>query len=415
MKIAILSTHDVNGGAAVSSFRLFKGLKKLDQNVEMLVMHKHSRASDISSVNAMDVTLNQKVTKRLKYWKIKSVKGVIEESSNIEKFSFEYSPYYWNKIADETDFDILNVHWVNGFIDFEGIYNLARGRKVVFTLHDMAHFTGGCHYSKGCSRYMDRCGNCPIIDSTEEHDISRKNWIQKRKYIRKIDHIVVAPSHWLAESARKSSLFQQSKVFVVPYGLDINHFNPGNSDFIRQRYPITENKFLLLTGALDNTLERKGTDLLANALQLLPNKLKDRICLILFGEGKIDIEGVLSFSLGMLAGEDLVNAYREADLFAIPSRQDNLPNTVLESLACGTPVIGFNIGGIPDMVEQGVNGLLAKPFNINSFAANIADFINFSKAKREVFEKNARQTVIDRFQLQMQSNRYKKIFEEHIH
>lgn len=411
MKVLLLSTRDISGGAAISAYRLFQRLKKEMQDAQMYVMYKHEDENNIATIPDAKYNVVQKVRKKIKYWKIKNAKENIDKIANVEKFSFEYSPYYWQNIKQDLSFDLLNIHWVNGCIDFKGIHELANGKPVIFTLHDMAHFTGGCHYSKACRNFEVKCGHCPIIDSAREHDISRYNWKQKERYIRQMNATVVTPSRWLAQEASKSSLLGGLDIHVIPNGINTNFFRPDDDINRDQFRNIPDEKILLLTGALDLSLERKGVDLLAKALKNLSPYMKEKISLLSFGKGEVRIPGVETISLGYLTGKNLVNAYNLADLFVIPSRQDNLPNTVIEALACGTPAMGFNIGGIPDMVKHKKNGYLVRPYDTLELAEQITAYVENTDETRVNLGKNARHTALESYTLERQAKKYDELFQ----
>jgi glycosyltransferase involved in cell wall biosynthesis len=297
--------------------------------------------------------------------------------------TLNFSPA-WRE-SDSSDFvnaldaDVVHLHWVNyGFLSPEGIGALRA--PVVWTMHDMWPFTGGCHYAGTCTRYTIGCGSCPILQSRSARDLSSSLWHRKDQAWRDKPFHVVSPSSWLAEAAAMpGSLFAKRPMSVIPYPIDLDRFSPGDRAAARRKFGLPADAPIVLFGAdraLDNP--RKGFAHLRNALRLLaarPDAAQPT--LVVFGAGEeqrshvgLDLPTHL---LGRLGSEaDIADAYRAADLYVLPSSEDNLPNTVIEALSCGTPVCAFRIGGIPDMVTDGVTGFLAAPFDDADLARGIA-------------------------------------------
>jgi len=265
--------------------------------------------------------------------------------------------------------DILNLHWIASFVDLQSFFEHT-SCPVVWTLHDMNAFTGGCHYDMGCERYKESCGRCPQLGSQAERDLSRSIWNRKRvayeKAIRRGRLHIVAPSNWLAEEVEESSLLGEAPLQVIPYGVDATVFRPRMKQDTRERLGISKQRTIILFVAQSTTDCRKGFSFLVSALKDLDSD--EKVTLLSIGQGSTSLPLDLPYVNAGRIEEDevLAKLYSVADLFIIPSRQDNLPNTVLESMACGTPVIGFDAGGIPDMVRPGETGWLAETGNVRS-------------------------------------------------
>jgi glycosyltransferase involved in cell wall biosynthesis len=250
------------------------------------------------------------------------------------------------------------------------------GRPIVWTLHDMWPFTGGCHYDNECGRYSQSCGRCPVLGSERERDLSRLVWNRKRRAWSELEIRVIAPSRWLADCARRSSLFGRYRIEVVPNGLDLEVFRPIDRKSARELIGLPPDGRIILFGAHAATTDvRKGFSHLQEAsFRLADLGEPSAYRLVLLGATHSPLPlGLESHGLGILQDDvALALAYSAADVFVAPSLQDNLPNTVMEALACGTPCVAFDIGGMPDLIEHEHNGYLARPFDASDLANGIA-------------------------------------------
>ena len=282
-------------------------------------------------------------------------------------------------------------------------------------MHDMWPFTGGCHYDEGCGRYRQSCGRCPQLGSNRERDLSRWVWNQKSRNWRKIPMTIVAPSRWIAECARQSSLFGAMRVEHIPNGIDTDIYQPLDKAKARSRFDLPPDSMLILFGAAAIGRDtRKGLQLLPAAIEQIAARLA-RCTLVTFGS--VGQDALPSFPIparhiGEIHGEaELAALYAAADVFVAPSLQDNLPNTVMEALACGTPCVAFNIGGMPDMIEHMRNGYLARPFESGDLAEGIAWVIESPERRRELSE-SARRKIEQEFTLPLQAQRYRALYAE---
>jgi glycosyltransferase involved in cell wall biosynthesis len=239
----------------------------------------------------------------------------------------------------------------------------------------MAALTGGCHYADGCDRFEDHCGTCPQLDSDTAFDLSRLTWLRKNHHWDDLDLTVVAPSTWLAEQARRSSLFGDERVEVIPNALDTNIYRPRDPDLGREFFDLPEDKRLVLFGAVDPMGDhRKGADLLQDALQSLEGDL-DNVELVVFGANEPENPSDFGFPthyVGYLHDDpSLVLLYSAADVMVVPSRYEGFGQTVSESLACGTPVVAFDATGPSDIVDHRETGWLAEPYEVGDLARGI--------------------------------------------
>ncbi|MGL4503764.1 MAG: glycosyltransferase family 4 protein, partial [Planktothrix sp.] len=312
--------------------------------------------------------------------------------------------------------DIINLHWVEwGFLQIETLPKF--GKPLVWTLHDMWAFTGGCHYSQECDRYQGFCGACPQLHSSSNKDLSGWVWQRKAKAWKNLNLTIVTPSSWLADCARSSSLFQERRVEVIPNGLDTEKYKPIERRLARNLLKLPQEKHLLLFGAVSATSDpRKGFHLLQSALELLSQSgWQDQIELVVFGSSEPSNPPDLGFKIHYLGrfydDISLALVYAAADVFIAPSIQDNLPNTIMEALACGTPCVGFNIGGIPEMIEHEQNGYLAQPYKIEDLARGIGWSIE-NQERHQKLSSRAREKAEQEFTQQIQASRYLSLFAE---
>jgi glycosyltransferase involved in cell wall biosynthesis len=411
MKVLLLNSSDTEGGAARAAYRLHQGLQGIGVSSQMLVKNQKSGGANvISSQQGM----------------AKSFDKIISVLSNSplrlypEKIPAIFSPQWLPdslaaKVA-QLEPDIINLHWVcGGYMQVETVPKF--DRPLVWTLHDMWPFTGGCHYSEECDRYTESCGSCPQLHSSQDSDLSRWVWRRKAKAWKNLNLTLVSPSAWLAKCASSSSLCKDYRVEVIPNGIDTQKYKPINREWAREILNLPQDKQIVLFGGASGTGDRwKGFNLLVPALQSLSKSgWSDRIELLVFGSSQPENPIELGFKahyLGKFADDiSLALVYAAADVFVAPSVYDNLPNTVMEAAACGIPSVGFNIGGMPDLIEHCSNGYLAKPYETEDLATGIA-WVLENRDRHQQLCTRARQKVEQEFTSEIQARRYLSVFSE---
>ena len=312
--------------------------------------------------------------------------------------------------------DIVHLHWIcSGFLQVETVASF--NRPVIWTLHDMWAMTGGCHYSGSCDRYKSKCGTCPQLGSQSSVDLSRLTWLRKRRAWKNLNLTIVTPSRWLAECAQSSSLLGSFRTEVIPYGLDLDVYKPINTEEARQLLNLPSDIPLVVFGAVNSTSNpRKGFDLLLRALNRLEKELSaNSVELVVFGASSPEEGSALPLSTHYLGSfsDDVALAllYSAADVFVAPSREDNLPLTVQESLACGTPVVAFDIGGMEDMIEHQSNGYLAKSFDAEDLARGISWCLS-GNDRRAQLSTEARSVAEEQFSSERQAKAYMELYRE---
>lgn len=376
LNVALLSTMDF-GGAGKATHRLLRGLQAYGSDALMAVLCKSTEdpsikllsnsAGGLTTVSAEGAGRWEELFRK---WR-GQLAGYTNRPEGLEIFTDSRSRFSLEDIPELQRADILNFHWMAGLLNYPTSSSALKGKKIVWTLHDMNPFTGGCHYAGECTGYLRSCGTCPQLGSSDKEDLSRKIWEDKRAAYADLDLTIVTPSRWLAECARNSSLLSRFPVHVIPNGLPTDIFRPHPKDELRRSFNIPEHARVILFGA-DYDTRRKGFHYLVDALRALPDKRN--LVLASFGplpETKFSSE-FLTMNFGSISNETrLAQIYSLADLFVLPSMEDNLPNTVIESMACGIPVVGFKIGGMPDMIEHKVNGYLAQPGDVTGLTEGI--------------------------------------------
>jgi glycosyltransferase involved in cell wall biosynthesis len=312
--------------------------------------------------------------------------------------------------------DLVHLHWVAG--GFLNVGALPRLRlPMLWTLHDMWAFTGGCHYDAGCGRYRDRCGSCPTLGSRLGLDLSRWVWVRKRRAYRRLPFAVVAPSRWLAAEAKRSTLLSDARIEVVPNGLDVDRFRPIARALARDVLGLPADRHLILFGAVGATSDpRKGFKYLQQALAAMSATWREaRLTAVVFGASQPSVApqfGMPSVYMGTLADDlSLALLYSAVDVFVAPSTQENLSNTVMEALACGTPCVAFDLGGMPDMIEHERNGWLARSLDASDLATGIR-WVLENTSRHQLLSVRAREKTVQEFELRAVAHRYRSLYAE---
>ncbi|MEP6488206.1 glycosyltransferase family 4 protein [Microcoleus vaginatus GB2-A3] len=410
MKVLLVSNYDIKGGAARASYRLHKGLQNMGVNSQILV---GSKSSNDENVRLMPTKLGDKF-KGIRA-KLNRLPLKVYPKLGQVIFSPQWVPDSLASEVAKINPDVINVHWVcEGYMQIETLPKF--NKPIVWTLHDMWAFTGGCHYSENCDRYLDACGACPQLHSTKDADISRWIWQRKAQSWQNLDLTLVTPSNWLAECAKSSSLLKKYPVKVIANGLDPEVYKPLNRPQVRASLNLPQNKHLVLFGAMQGTGDRwKGFPLLVPALQRLSKSgWQDKIELLVFGssqpENPIDV-GFKTHYLGRLEDECLAKVYAAADVMVVPSRYEAFGQTASEALACGTPVVAFDVTGLKDIVDRQHNGYLAQPYDSEDLARGIA-WVLENPERHQKLCIHARQKAEKEFTLEIQANRYLSVFNE---
>jgi glycosyltransferase involved in cell wall biosynthesis len=407
MKTLHLSTSDIDNGGARAAYRLHKGLQGIGCESQMLVRAKFSSDPTVLVARSLLTKLGPPSSDLpLRFY----------PKCTSEMFSAQWFPDGIGTKAAQQASDIINLHWIcNGFIQIETLAKF--NRPLVWTLHDMWPFTGGCHYTRDCTQYQASCGTCPQLPSRRRWDLSRWIWQRKKKAIAKAPLTIVATSRWMADCARASSLFKDLPIEVIPLGLDTQRYKPINRQVARELLNLPQDKQLVLFGAIGATANpRKGFHLLLPALQQLCQEgWGNRLGIVVFGgapdQNPIPVE-LESHYVGYVHDDLLLTAiYAAADVMVVPSVQEVFGQTAIESMACGTPVIAFNGTGLQDIVTHQETGYLAQPFEVQDLARGIA-WVLAEPERHKTLCLKARETCVTQFSAPIQAERYLSLYKE---
>jgi glycosyltransferase involved in cell wall biosynthesis len=408
VQVLHVSTYD-SRGAGRAAHRLNQGLQAIGASSQLLVQ---SKSSDDRRVITPRTKLEKRVAKlRPSFSQLPLNLYPKREPTD---YYASWLPDTMHRQIRTLPADVINLHWLgDGCLDVQSLAKFQQ--PLVWTVHDMWAFTGGCHYSQGCDLYKRTCGTCPQLGSSMAQDLSRWQWHRKARIWKPLNLTIVSPSEWLAKCVRASSIFGNTRVDVIPNGIDPQRYRPLDRQVVRELLHLPQEKHLVLFGAMQATQDkRKGFNLLQAALDDLSETIwRDRLELVVFGSSQpqesIDL-GFKTHYLGRFHDDvSLSLVYAAADVFVAPSVEDNLPNTVMEALACGTPCVAFNIGGMPDMIEHQRNGYLAEPYRVEDLAQGIVWVVEHQERHQGLCQ-YARHKVEREFTLEIQANQYLDLY-----
>lgn len=411
MRVLHLSTSDISGGAAISAFRLHHFLRQAGCSSQMLVQDKQS----IDPTVLGPVSNPAKALAHLRT-SVDHFPKFLFSNRKTPFFHLQWLPERIPRLVNRIKPDVVHVHWIcRGFVSINTFARLKV--PVIWTLHDLWPMTGGCHYPNDCMLYTSNCGKCPQLGSRFEKDLSRWVWRRKARSWKDMKFTLIAPSQWIKDKTRKSSLFFGKSVRVIPNGVDLSRFCPTESNHARRILNLPENDILILFGAISAAIDlRKGFHLLRQTIETLPNKISGRkLTLVVFGAdspSRTPEEGADIQYLGNLRDEISVDlAYNACDVFVCPSLEDNLPNTLIEAMASGTPCVAFNIGGIPEIIDHMKTGYLAQKESASDLAKGI-QWILENKSRRQQLSSEARRKAEREYDGQIIAKKMINLYEE---
>jgi len=416
LKILLINSHGVFGGAAQACYRLQRGLKKLGHNVSMLAGSRHGDHEGVvvAEVNKECRGKSELFNSHFRAEALTSPEGTWFSPPN------PATGIVTHDLVQQAD--VINLHWVADFISTEDVADLlSLGKPVVWTLHDAKPFTGGCHYAGGCERFKSLCMNCPQVRPSFQ-DVVRASHLRDINLLGNFTNLTIAtPSRWLNSEAQRSKLFSGLRTEVIPYGVDLDVFRPARSRALRRKLGWSEEAVVVLFGGSFLTERRKGMAIVIEAIRCILQQPdicsryeRGDLVFAAFGRGEAELNsaGFRVHHLGVKTNEDdMARLLQIADLFVCPSLEDNLPNSVMEAMACGLPVIGTNVGGIPDMVENGTNGCLVNPGDPVSLARSVQRMLDKTTDLKQM-GRRSREICEAKFGSGIQARAYTSLFED---
>jgi glycosyltransferase involved in cell wall biosynthesis len=413
MRVLIVNTSEKTGGAAVAANRLMEALINNGVKAKMLVRDKQT---DCLTVVSAGDGWRQRWHFLWERWRI----FMAMHFSKTHLFEADIANVGTDitTLPEFKEADIIHLHWINqGFLSLNGIQKiLSSGKPVVWTMHDIWPATAICHYARGCCRYQNKCESCPLLPRRSVSDLSAVVWRRKNEILRKYHISFVACSRWLEGEAKKSALLKGQRVTNIPNPINSHVFCPSDKQQAREALGLPLDKHVILFVSQRVTDKRKGLDYLVEAMNRMAvqdSSLKDNTAIAVLGGHSEEVADLLPlpvFPLGYVSDESkIVKVYNAADVFVLPSLEDNLPNTIMEAMACGVPCVGFNIGGIPEMIGHLKSGYVAKAADADDLARGIKWVLDF---KGEELSKEARRKVLNSYSQQSVAIKYIELYQE---
>ncbi|MBJ6724074.1 glycosyltransferase family 4 protein [Geomesophilobacter sediminis] len=412
IKVLLLNTLDDAGGAARAASRLLTAVREVGVDAQMLVRRKRGDLPGVIGPATAFTRFVQALRPHLDALPVR-----LYPNSPYLNFAPAMVPDLLVRKVEEINPDIIHLHWIaGGFLQLETLRRLRK--PLVWTLHDSWAFTGGCHVPFECTSYREKCGKCPILGSSREVDLSRRVWARKERALHDLPINVVAPSRWMASCAEASSLFREKRIVTLPNGVDEQLFRPIAKDAAREMLSLPQGQKLICFGAMSARDRNKGFHLLASALRELAARWGGDAQLVVFGSldrvDAVDL-GIRTTYRGRIDDDsELALLYAAADVFVLPSLMENLPYAVMEAMACGTPCVAFDQGGVPDLIEPEINGYLARCYEPEDLAKGIAWVLEDNERHRGLSQR-ARKKVEDEFALSVVAGRYLQLYETVLH
>jgi len=419
MKILHFNTYDIGGAArAVNRFHL--ALKESGHETKILVLKK--KGADDHDVIPFRLSAGQRFIHYLNELKRKIARRKIKKEYNFfnvdEQIGLSTQAFV-NNLPFKPD--IICVHWVSGFMNAKNICELSKttGAPVVWRFNDLNAFTGGCHYSNGCTNYFTGCGNCPALPTPSPGDRSRRNVQQKLKWLGRTNLCFVSSTTEIDEQLNSSAVAKVCKTRMIMLGCDTKHFAPADKNKVAVDLRLPPGRKIIFFGANDLNDPRKGFKELLQSLRLLRLTLSEELCqkvLLVFASKSAATEVNWPFDhiqLPFLQGEEqLAKAYQAATVFVSPSIEDAGPMMLLESMLCATPVVAFAIGLAKDAVINNVTGFIVPPLDVNKFADSIKTILQMPEKQYDSLADRCHTKAAELFSTQRETREYEQLFEE---
>lgn len=415
MRVLIVNTSEKTGGAAVAANRLMEALNNNGVKAKMLVRDKATENITIASLPHSPLLQWHFLWERWRaFWHLHF------SSVHLWEIDLACAGSDITKLREFKEADVIHLSWINqGMLSLKSIRKIIKsGKPIVWTMHDIWPATGICHYARGCNRYASACGNCPLLPHKgSKHDISNKVFRRKKELYQHSNIYFVTCSKWLERQAKKSALFTGLHLTNIPNPIDTRVFYPHDKAEARLRAGLPDDKKIILFVSQKVTDERKGMSFFVEAIDKLVARhpeMKENTVVAILGGHSEDVAEKLSlpaFPLGYVSDEKtIVQIYSSADAFVLPSLEDNLPNTIMEAMACGVPSVGFKVGGIPEMIDHQKNGYVANYRDADDLAQGM--YWVLEEADAEVLKSNSLQKVAHNYSQHAVAMNYIEVYNQ---
>ena len=376
MRVLIINTSERMGGAAIAAHRLMDALRNNGIQAKMLVRDKQTDRVTVIGLKKSLWQIWRFVWERILIWKANHFK-----KHNLFAVDIANTGTDITVLPEFKQAEIIHLHWINqGMLSLKDLRKiLLSGKPVIWTMHDMWPCTGICHHARECDKYHQECQCCPYIyKGGGKKDISYQVFKTKQELYKLAPITFITCSQWLKERASQSALLTNHSVINIPNPINIGLFKPRNKQKARERRALPTDKKLILFGSAKITDKRKGIDYFIESCKILSEKYPEVVKewgVVVYGKESEQLKPLVPFEvypLNYISSEkELVDVYNAVDLFVTPSLEENLPNTIMEAMACGIPCVGFNVGGIPEMIDHLHNGYVADYKSAEDFANGI--------------------------------------------
>ena len=376
MRVLIINTSERMGGAAIAANRLMDALRNNGIQATMLVRDKQTNQITVIGLNKSLWRIWQFIWERIVIWKANHFK-----KHNLFMVDIANTGTDITTLPEFQQADVIHLHWINqGMLSLKDLRKvLLSGKPIVWTMHDMWPCTGICHHARECNNYHQECHHCPYLSKGGgKKDLSYQIFKKKLELYKLAPITFITCSRWLKERASQSALLTNQEIINIPNPINTNLFKPRNKQEARKKCNLPTDKRLILFGSAKITDKRKGIDYFIESCKILSQKypeLQEELGVVVYGKDSEQLKPLVPFQvypLNYISNEkELVNIYNAVDLFVTPSLEENLPNTIMEAMACGTPCVGFQVGGIPEMIDHLHNGYVAEYKSAEDFANGI--------------------------------------------
>lgn len=375
MRVLIINTTERLGGAAIAASRLKNALRDNGIQSKMLVMERQTDQITVIELKKSWRNAWNFIWERIVIWTANCF-----NRRNLFAVDIANTGTDITTLPEFKEADIIHLHWINqGMLSLKNLQKiLTSGKPVVWTMHDMWPCTGICHHARECNLYHTECHHCPYLYRGGKKDLSNQVFRKKKELYQLAPITFVTCSEWLKEQASQSALLKGHTVTNIPNPLDTKTFHQRNKQEARAQLQLPDDRKLILFGSAKISDKRKGIDYFIDSCHLLAKKhpeLLDELGVVVYGRDSDLLKTLVPFPvfpLNYISSEkELVDVYNAVDLFVTPSLEENLPNTLMEAMACGTPCVGFMVGGIPEMIDHLHNGYVAEYKSVEDFANGI--------------------------------------------